>query len=317
MPGSTDYLPPRFLFNPHLETIYPALLRRISIPPYHRERIATPDDDFLDIDWLKNGSSRVAIISHGLEGNTERPYIKGMAKALFDAGMDVLTWNYRGCSEEMNRRLRFYHSGATDDLDCIVRHALQQGYTEISLVGFSLGGNITLKYLGEKQAFAEIKKAIVFSVPMDLATSCEKISKPSNWIYANRFLKSLKRKILIKASRIEGLSTEGLHRIKSLKQFDDRYTAPLHGFADANDYYQRCSSVHFVSSIAIPTLIINTSNDPFLSEGCFPRELLRNHPFVSLEVHARGGHVGFAQFNKKGLYWSEQRAVEFISVASS
>jgi predicted alpha/beta-fold hydrolase len=307
-----DYLPPFFLLGAHLETIYPALLRRVQLSPYTRERILTPDDDFLDLDWLQKTSDKVAIISHGLEGNTSRPYIKGMARALFENGFDVLAWNFRGCSEEMNRQLRFYHSGASDDLDTVVKHVMaNKSYKEIYLVGFSLGGNITLKYLGERTPPEIIKKAVVFSVPMDLKTSCEKISQPANRIYSNRFLRSLKSKILIKAKTRGELDTSKLGGIKTLAAFDDLYTAPLHGFADAADYYERCSSIRFVSNIQTDTLIVNTLNDPFLSPACFPTGLLKNHPRVKLQVLARGGHVGFTLFNKNGLYWSEQRALEF------
>jgi uncharacterized protein len=307
------YTPPRFLFSPHLETIFPALTRRIDLQPFVRERIDTPDNDFLDLDWLQQGSDKLVIICHGLEGNSQRPYMKGMAKAFFSKGCDVLTWNYRGCSEEMNRRLRFYHSGATDDLNVVVDHAIDhKKYKQVFLIGFSLGGNITLKFLGERKPRTEIKKAMAISVPMDLKTSCEKISRPSNWIYSYRFLKSLKKKIVTKAVLMPGLDISGIDRIKTLLQFDNRYTAPLHGFKDAIDYYSRCSSIRFVHEISIPTLIINSQNDPFLSKECFPAAQLKDHPYVQLEILLRGGHVGFSQFNKDGLYWSEQRALEFI-----
>ena len=158
------YPRPRLLFHPHIETIYPSLLRKVNLVAYERERISTPDQDFLDLDWLKQGSTKLVIISHGLEGNTSRPYVRGMAKAFYNAGYDVLAWNYRGCGEEMNRSLRFYHSGATDDLDYIIQHINKKNtHSEISLIGFSLGGNLTLKYLGErgKQLQSIIKRAVV------------------------------------------------------------------------------------------------------------------------------------------------------------
>ncbi len=279
-----------------------------------RERIQTPDDDFLDLDWLMKDSDKVVIISHGLEGNSERPYIKGMAKALHDQGFDVVAWNFRGCSNEMNRQLRFYHSGATDDLETVIQHITRhKNYKKIFLVGFSLGGNLTLKYLGERPVGALIKKAVVFSVPMDLKSSCEKISTPGNRIYSSRFLKSLKKKVIQKSKIHKALDVSKLASIKSLIEFDDHYTAPLHGFKDALDYYTQCSSIHFVGHIKTPTLIINTQNDPFLSPECFPVAALQNHAFVRLEILPRGGHVGFTQFNKNGLYWSEQRALEFLS----
>jgi uncharacterized protein len=151
-------------------------------------------------------------------------------------------------------------------------------------------------------------------VPLDLGSSCEKISQRSNWIYANRFLKSLKNKILTKSALMPGkFDVRGIHQVKTLLQFDDRYTAPLHGFNDAADYYTKCSAINYLAGIHIPALIINTRNDPFLSTSCFPSETLKDHPFVRLEILLRGGHVGFTQFNKNGLYWSEQRALEFIT----
>ena len=307
-----NYKRPSLLCSAHLETVYPALFRNVGIN-YQRERIATPDDDFLDLDWLRQGSKKLIIISHGLEGNSSRAYMKGMAKASFGKGFDVIAWNFRGCSDEMNKQLRFYHSGATDDLESVVLHAQRNGYTEIYLIGFSLGGNLTLKYLGERSLHAEIKRAVVFSTPLDLYTSCLKISKPGNMVYSRRFLKSLKNKVIQKSKVIAGLDVKGIEKIKTLISFDDRYTAPLHGFHNAKDYYNKCSSIHFIESISIPTLIVNAQNDPFLSELCYPVSTLRNHTYVKFENPRHGGHVGFAQFNKNGLYWSEERALSFLT----
>jgi len=308
----TAYVPPFFLFNAHLETIFPALLRRIQGVMYQRERINTPDGDFLDLDWLKRGSSKLVIISHGLEGDTYRPYMRGMAKACFDAGYDVLAWNYRGCGQEMNHLPRFYHGGATDDLETVVNHALGT-YAELYLVGFSMGGNITLKYLGEKPRPVAIHKAAVFSVPLDLHSSCMKISQPENRIYARRFLKSLKLKITTKAALMPGFDTTGIDAIKTLQAFDDRYTAPLHGFANAVAYYKNSSSLYYLEGIDRPVLIVNAQNDPFLSAACYPVEQLRGHSHILFETPPRGGHVGFAQFHKNGLYWSESRALDFLN----
>ncbi len=307
-----DYSPPPLLFNRHIETIYPALFRKVELKEYGRERITTPDNDFLDLFWLKKNSSNLVIISHGLEGNAHRAYIKGMAKAFYDQGYDTLAWNYRGCGEEMNKQLRFYHSGATDDLDTVIDHASSR-YEQIFLVGFSLGGNLTLKYLGEKgdHVNPKIKKAIVFSVPMDLHSSCIQISKPTNWAYSNRFLKSLKKKVIAKAKLFPELKTDKIEAIKSLIEFDDHYTAPVHGFKNAIDYYQKCSSLYFLPTVKVQTLIVSAKNDPFLSKECFPD--VSSHSRVKFESPDHGGHVGFAQFNGNGLYWSELRALEFIT----
>lgn len=280
-----------------------------------RENITTPDDDFLEISVHKKYADKLVIISHGLEGDMDRPYIRGMARACHQAGFDVLAWNYRGCGSTMNKQLRFYHSGATDDLHTVVNYATQTlHYAEINLIGFSLGGNITLKYLGEKRERpSNLKKAVTISVPMDLKTSCEKISLPSNALYSNRFLRSLKTKVTAKSKLMNGLDVTGIDRIHNLKDFDDRYTAPLHGFKNAREYYQRCSSVHFVDAIQIPTLILNAKNDPFLSPECYPIEKVDDHPFVKLQTPAHGGHVGFTTVGHNGVYWSEQKAIEFLT----
>jgi predicted alpha/beta-fold hydrolase len=235
-----------------------------------------------------------------------------MARAFSMNGFDVVAWNFRACSEEMNKQLRFYHSGATDDLECVLSAAKEKGYREIFLIGFSLGGNLTLKFLGERKVDDEIKRAVVFSTPIDLYSSCVKISKPSNVIYSTRFLKSLKNKIVAKSANMPGLDVRGIEKITTLMSFDDRYTAPLHGFKNAMDYYTQCSSIHFLDSISIPVLIVNASNDPFLSDLCYPIAKFKGHPFVKIENPKHGGHVGFAQFNKNGLYWSEERALRFI-----
>ena len=300
------------MFSNHLETIYPAILRRVDNVHFNRERIPTADNDFLDLDWLRNNNSQLAIISHGLEGNSRRAYITGMAKTLAANQFDIIAWNFRGCSEEMNHQLRFYHSGATDDLKLVVDHAIAQGYRDISLVGFSLGGNLTLKFLGEASHSEFIKRAVVFSVPLDLYGSCVKISEPSNFVYARRFIKNLKSKIVRKSSQMGGLSLEGIDSIRTLIEFDDRYTAPLHGFTSALEYYHRCSSLHFLKDIRIPTLIVNAKNDPFLSEACYPMFIHDENSMVTFEAPRFGGHVGFAQFNKNGLYWSEERALAFL-----
>lgn len=310
-----NYSPPFLLFNAHLETIYPALVRKVNLQqPYQRERITTPDDDFLDLDWLTQNSSKLVIISHGLEGNTGRTYVKGMAKQCYAHGYDVLAWNYRGCSGELNRQLRFYHSGATDDLHTVIEHAVNLSrFTEINLIGFSLGGNLTLKYLGEERARTPLlRKAVTFSVPVDLHTSCIQISKPDNWIYSQRFLRSLKKKVVEKSKVITDLDSRGLEKIKTLMEFDDHFTGPVHGFKNALDYYEKSSAIRVIKNITTPTLLVNAQNDPFLSPECFPSHELKDHGFVRMESPKHGGHVGFAQFNRQGIYWSEEQALNFF-----
>ncbi|NOT73836.1 MAG: alpha/beta fold hydrolase [Cyclobacteriaceae bacterium] len=304
----SPYSPPSILFNRHIETIYPSVARKVTLQNPERERITTPDDDFLDLDWFRSGSNRCVIISHGLEGNSSRAYVTGMAKAFLSNGYDVLAWNFRGCSGEINKQLRFYHSGATDDLGTVVNH-VSKFYNEVFLIGFSLGGNVTLKYLGESKVNSAVKRSATFSVPIDLHKSCLEISKPHNWIYSERFLRNLKAKVRAKAAVRKDLDTSMLNKVQNLKEFDDHFTGPLHGFTDAIDYYTQCSSIHFLKNIQVPTLMVNSLNDPFLSEECFPKENFQN---LKCEFPDRGGHVGFALFNQNGLYWSELRALSFI-----
>lgn len=309
-----DYEPPFPLFNGHLQTIVPGILRRVRGVRFRRERIITGDDDFLDLDWSRTGAGKLVVVSHGMEGNSRRPYVLGMVKALNAAGWDALAWNLRGCSGEPNRQLRFYHAGATDDLAQVISHALSRGtYGAVVLVGFSLGGNLVLKYLGERrdELPTPIRKAVVFSVPCDLRSGAVELDKWQNGIYRRRFLRTLKHKVREKAASMPGLlSAAGLDEVRTLRHFDERYTAPLHGFGSAEDYWRRSSSLHFLEGIRVPALIVNARNDPLLGEGCYPVEEVKDQPFLRLKMPLQGGHVGFPG---GGLLWSERLAVSFFA----
>ena len=309
------YAPPLLMKNGHVQTIYPVMCRTVNGMTYQRERITTPDGDFLDLDWSRVDSRRLAVVSHGLEGSSSRNYVRGMVKALNRGGWDVLAWNYRSCSGEPNRRLCFYHNGATDDLARVIDHGkTAKSYQEIALVGFSLGGNLTLVHLGRDRVDHMVKKSVVFSVPCDLAASAQMLAKPANKIYMKRFLLLLHQKIKEKTQRFPGeIDDEGYETIKSFKEFDDRYTAPIHGFKDAADYWEKCSSAQFIPEISIPCTIINAANDPFLSGECFPEKQAEANRHVTLQTPESGGHVGFVSFNNSGAYWSEQQAVAFLN----
>ena len=307
---TSSYRPPLGFANPHLQTIWAGRLRRVEGPGYVRERIATPDDDFLDLDWSRVGADRAVVISHGLEGSADRAYVRGMAKALNRHGWDALAWNLRGCSGEPNRQLRLYHSGATDDLDTVVQYALGR-YATVALVGFSLGGNMTLKYLGERGVDAPVARAVAFSVPVDLAASSVALARWENAVYMRYFLRSLRGKVRAKAQQFpNAVDTGGLRALRDFQGFDDRYTAPLHGFTDAADYWARASSRPFLSAIRVPTLLVNAADDPFLASACYPRDEAEASGHLWLEVPARGGHVGFV--SRGAAYWSETRAAEFL-----
>ena len=307
---------PYYLRNGNLQTIIPNIFRKIKVS-FFRERIITPDDDFLDLDWLYRDSKKLAIITHGLEGGTDSLYIKGMASHFHNYGWEVLAWNFRSCSGEINKRLRFYHSGETGDLQTIIDYASSKKvYNEIVLIGFSLGGNITLKYVGEQGANINplIKKAVAFSVPCHLEDSAYKMNKGFSKVYLHRFLRSLKAKILTKHSLMpDKINIDGIDKLNDFHAFDNRYTSVMHGFRDAHDYYTQCSSIQFMHRIAIPTLLVNADDDPFLSQSSYPVQEAINNPNLSLEITRSGGHVGFMGSKLNGVYWSEKRALEFCT----
>ncbi|UCF66567.1 MAG: alpha/beta fold hydrolase [Acidobacteriota bacterium] len=317
---ASGYAPPLVLSNGHVHTVYAVFRRQVGLEHYRRERIDTPDEDFLDLDWLKNGASRLAVLSHGLEGSSHQAYVLGMARALTRRGWDVLAWNYRGCSGSPNRKLGSYHSGATGDLDLVVRHALERHrYRRVALVGFSLGGNLTLKYVGERgdQLDSRVVSAVAFSVPCDLAGGVKVMERPSRRIYMVYFLRSLRAKIRAKMRLQPGeIDDRGFGKLRTFRDFDSRYTAPLHGFRDADDYYRRASSRQYLAAIRVRTLLVNAGDDPFLSPSCYPREEAGSNPNFFLEVPPRGGHVGFVAFNRQREYWSEMRAAAFLDSMS-
>lgn len=280
------------------------------------EVLPTPDGDELHLDWYRQGSDRLAVLSHGLEGNSRRPYMLGMAKALMLNGWDVLAWNFRSCGGVMNHRPRFYHSGATEDLHAVVTYGLCKGYRHLSMIGFSMGGNLTLLYLAQlgNHVDSSIQRAITYSVPIDLAGSADVLALPSRRIYMQRFLRDLRRKMQQKARVFPNLiNTNGFEYIRNFHQFDNRYTAPLHGFLDAQDYWASCSALPRLKNICVPSLIVNAADDPFLSADCYPesRAILGRH--VHMEITKWGGHVGFVARRRGGLYWSEERAINFLS----
>lgn len=313
---NSSYKKPFYYWNGHWETIIPSMFRKIEGVTYQRERLELSDGDFVDLDWLKKDSSKLVIITHGLEGNSDRHYAKGMAKYFFQNGWDSIAWNCRGCSGEFNRLPRFYHHGATEDLAAVVQHALDSNrYKTIVLIGFSMGGSMTLKYLGERgmSVNSTVKMGVVFSVPCDLGSSARELDKPSNKFYLNRFLKKLSVKIKDKSNRFpEMINAEGFDQIKSFREFDNRYTAPLHGFKNADDFYQRASCGPYLPTIQRPVLIVNAWSDPFLSPTCYPTEIVKSHKYVHLETPKHGGHTAFSLAGKKEN-WMELRALEFIS----
>ncbi|MEZ4802805.1 MAG: alpha/beta fold hydrolase [Gelidibacter sp.] len=311
----STYKPPIGFKNGFVSTVYSGLVRRVSGVKQERERLKLSDGDFLDLDWSfsKEKSIKLIIILHGLEGDAQRPYMTGTAKLFNENDIDAVCVNFRGCSGEENLKFRSYHSGATEDLEEVINHILStKNYDEIYLKGFSLGGNIVLKYLGEREELpSQIKAGIAVSVPCYLKGSSDELHAFKNILYHDRFKRHLKGKLKIKHQNFpEMVTQEDINKIKALIDFDNVYTSKAHGFTDALDYYEKSSSLQFLPNIKVPTLIINALNDSFLSPECYPVKAAKENTNLYLEMPKYGGHVGFV--DKKNVYYNEKRALEFI-----
>lgn len=312
---NNQYKRPFYLFNKHLETIAPSVLRKVDGVKYERERIETRDGDFLDIDWVKNNNSRLIIASHGLEGSSDRPYIMGIAKLFGKNSWDVLAWNCRSCSGEMNRKEFLYHHGFTQDVEEVVSKALKSGYKEIVMIGFSMGGSLTLKYVGENGSdlYPEIKAAVAVSVPCNLSSSSKMLALKGNKFYQSRFMRKLDGKLRQKSDQFPGLiEMKPWKEFNNFHEFDTHYSAKIFGYKDAQDFYDSVQCYPHLKNIKIPTLILNALNDPMLIDDCYPESEAKRNGNITLELTKHGGHVGFLQAGKKYTY-AEERALAFIT----
>jgi predicted alpha/beta-fold hydrolase len=314
MPFETAWL----FRNPHFQTIWPAFFRSVPKPPYSRERIELEDGDFIDIDWCGECKSDapVAILLHGLEGSSNSPYIQGLVNVLSQQGWCCAAINFRGCSGELNRLQRSYHSGATDDLDEIITF-LSKRHPDSALyaIGFSLGGNVLLKWCAETGKQNPLNAAIAISVPYHLAIASSTLDSKDFFssLYRWRLLSSLKSKVLLKIQRGNmKFNIADIQCINSFYDFDDRVTAPLHGYKDADDYYRRASSYSHLDKIRIPTLLLHALDDPFMNSSAIPN-ITDESCLVKLELSQNGGHAGFYQPSFTGSsYWIETRIAEFL-----
>jgi predicted alpha/beta-fold hydrolase len=311
---ASTFRPPFYLRNGHVQTILPVMVPRRLRTHCVRERLELLDGDFLDLDWLRHGHNRLAVLAHGLEGCSTQTYIRGMAATLANAGWDALAWNFRGCSGEPNRLPRAYHSGETEDLRAVITRAAAD-YRTIALVGFSLGGNVVLKYLGESPAHPSVRAGAAICAPIDLAACAQKLDQHrSNRIYLHRFIVSLVEKIEAKAALFPDIvDATGVRRLRSFQEFDDRYTGPMHGFRDAADYWKRASSRQFLSAVNVPTLLLQPRNDPFLASSAYPWPEAQDNPHLYLEAPESGGHVGFLDLRHGLQPWSERRVAQFLN----
>lgn len=310
----SDFVPVRYLRNPHVQTLAGALWPVGRMPEYRRERLELADSDFIDLDWIDRGSSHCVIICHGLEGSSKARYMRRMARLLAHSGWSVVAWNYRGCSGLPNRLLRAYHSGDTPDLHTVVSHAATR-HRSLALVGFSLGGNLVLKYAGESSLPPAVKCLCAVSAPVDLASSVaalegRRLSRP----YLRRMVRSLRGKITGKATAFgDQIDLTDIHKVRDFSVFDERFTAPLHGFCNAREYWQKCSARFVLANITIPSLLINACDDPFLGDGCFPRAEAAASSRFFFASPAHGGHLGFIQSAGSVHSWAETRVQAFLS----
>ncbi len=311
----STYHPSPIWRNPHVSTIYPSAFRKVKGVNYTRERLELSDGDFLDLDWSKSvkNNSKLAIFTHGFLGNSTRPYLLGGVKAFNSVNYDALAWNHRGLGGENNRFEKITTHGSSGDLEEVINHALsKKHYTEIILVGYSKGGNISMKYAGEKgkNIPSEIKKIIAISSPTDLEGSVDVMGKKG--FYAERFKTKLLKFLLNRSELIDNQILKDFPKFKHLDDFTDNYIAPLHGFKDGRDYYEQCAAMHVVDKIRVPTFILNAKNDPVLSESCAMLEVAKKSDYIFSEMPNYGGHCGFYQPNSDGIYWGDRRIIAFV-----
>ena len=306
--------------NRHAQTILPRFFRPLQKVPVKFEELTTPDGDFLELAWAKNppANAPLAIVLHGLEGNINSFYAKGMLKALTQKGFDAVLMHFRNCSRAANRLPRAYHSGETSDLGFLI-HTLRQRYIDRPLyaVGFSLGGNVLAKYLGEQQQHSGLQGAAVISAPHHLSTSCQVIRKSCFGLYQKYLLDRMKRSFSRKLDTISdvlSIDARTLRDIDDLWQFDNTITAPLHGFKGAEDYYAKASAQSYLKNIKTPTLLIHAEDDPMLSTQSVPMAEQVSDS-VTLAVSDTGGHVGFIAGKNplKPEFWLEKAVPHYFS----
>lgn len=323
----TQFKPGWWSKNRHVQTIWGAVFRRPpELPDMKRVRLELEDGDFIDVDMhlksnqLNPSKMTTTLLLHGLEGSAESSYIKGLTARLAKTGKQVVVMHFRGCSGETNRLLKSYHSGVSCDLQQVIVNLKQRDITVDYIVGFSLGGNVLLKWLGENHPENQVKAAVAVSVPLLLNECATAIDVGFSRVYANRLLKTLKLKTFDKKKQFSdqlSLEESEIDHLNSFWDFDEKVTAPIHGFKDAKDYYQKVSSRQFLRHIKIPTLIIHAKDDPFMNQKVIPEpsELSAN---IQFELSDFGGHVGFVEGNWPwtARYYLEQRIPEFLDQAS-
>ncbi len=314
-----DYYSPRWLPGGHLQTIYPALCLAKPEVQYRRERWESPDGDFIDVDFVDGKAGLpFVVLFHGLEGSSDSHYARAMMALLQSKGWFGAVPHFRGCSGELNLAPRFYHSGDAQEIDWIIkklhtRFRSANPAAQFFACGVSLGGNALLRWLGEEQHQAQIvDAACAISAPLDLAAGGAALSRGINLIYTHKFLQTLKPKCLEKLRQFPRLfDRDALLQSKNLYEFDNIVTAPLHGYRDTDDYWDRASARHILGDIRVPTLVLNARNDPFLPARHLPAKA---SSCVQLDYPEHGGHVGFASGKLPGnLRWLPEKMLHFFN----
>lgn len=314
-----EYQPKRFFQNGHVSTIYLGLLSKFDTPAYNRKKIFLPDGDFLLMDYFEQpkesnkSKEKALIISHGLEGDSRKNYNNVCANFFIEKGFSVFAWNNRSCGGEMNLTPKLYHHDGIDELEFIINHIEKQGFKEIFLIGFSLGGAQILNLLGKRKLSDSVKAAVAISSPYYLESSAKKITEGLSKIYLNRFIRKIRSKILMKSKEYPEMIS--FSDVKNIKDFDDvikDFIIPVHGgYKNLKDYYKRASPAFLAEDISIPILLINALNDPILGEKDHPVQVAENHPYLFLETPQFGGHCAFPMPTSDFPY-SVHRAFDFF-----
>lgn len=300
--------------GPHAQTLWPHLMRPRPKVLLRRERLELPDGDFLDLDWTVGNEGPIVVILHGLEGSSRSQYARGLLKVLHEKKWRGVVLHFRGCSGEPNRLARGYHSGDTGDLARTIDHLRRrEPDTPIAAVGYSLGGNVLLKWLGETGVKAPLQAAVAVSVPFVLQEAADRFCCGFSRLYQWALLRSLKRNYRRKFTHLPSPLSIDPACLKRFWDFDHHVTAPLHGFDSAEDYYAKASSRQYLRHVRVPTLVIHAKDDPFMTEAAIPgpTELATS---VTLELYPQGGHVGFVsgRWPWRPRYWLENRIQEFV-----
>jgi predicted alpha/beta-fold hydrolase len=311
-----EYKPNWYSNNKHAATILPSIFRKIEGVNYQRERIILKDKDFLDLDWVKSSFDKLLIITHGLEGNSSKQYVKGLALHFNLAGWDILAWNCRSCSGEMNNAPKLYHHGDTKDIGEVVDHVMTNcNYTKIAFAGHSMGGVINSKYLSELSDSNNHLFCfnLAISTPCDLEACALTLDLKKNLIYKRKFQKNLTIKILNKEAQFPGIvDVESLKKIKTWREFDNKISAPFNGFESSKQLYKNATINNFVNDIKIPTLILNSLDDPLIPKSSNPVNFSNTSSLVTLAVTNKGGHCGFTQKNNL-ISFSELYTLEYAT----